>query len=79
MTDALLSMGLPGVVILGLAYALSRVYRSKEKLHEERLSDWKTLTEIVSENKLALRQHAEAMEELTDRLPGWVSGKDRSR
>jgi len=75
--DILLKMGLPGVVIVGLAFALRTLYQELTELHTTRAAELKELHgktgEVIGRNTAALDRHGESMQKILEkanRRPG---------
>lgn len=66
LTKYLISMGLPGIVILGLAWALLKLYNQLTALTEQRTAEIVKLqretVEVIERNTAALDKHSETLE-----------------
>lgn len=67
-SDTLLSLGLPGVIILVLGYAVWNLYRRLDTVHAERLVDAKTVegkvVDALNRNTAVLEKVVEKQEDL---------------
>ena len=62
-TDLLLSMGLPGVVILALGYAVLHLYRAQNATQEKRIAEQRDLLEKFH---TAIQKYAEELRALNE-------------
>ena len=52
----LASLGLPGIIIAGLAYYVNYLVRKKDELQEARLQEYKLLLDTVRENTVVMHE-----------------------
>lgn len=71
--DVLYSYGPLGVFVVILCAAVVFLYRDNQKLRDKREEDAKTMTAALIAGASSQDRIAEALEEFTRRLPGWIS------
>lgn len=77
MTEALTAYGPLGIAVVGLSWVVIRLYGKIETLRDKREADVQILAKIVEQNTATNNRYADILEEFANRLPGWISGKDR--
>lgn len=62
----LLKLGLPGIVIIALGFALWRERLANTKLWEDRVTDVRACSSALSESTEATKSHTDALRTLTE-------------
>jgi hypothetical protein len=77
--EILTGYGPLGVGCVVLAGAVVYLYRDNQKLRDKREEDVKTILTALANGSSTSDRIADVLEEFTNRLPGWISGRSRAR
>jgi hypothetical protein len=78
-TEILTGYGPLGVAVLALAACVGKLYRDLEKLRDKREEDVAAMTTAMAAGAASSDRIADALEELTNRLPAWISARASNR
>jgi hypothetical protein len=76
-TEVLTGYGPLGVAVIGLAWAVVHLYNRNQSLQDKREEEVKTVTEALTRSTAAQDRNADVLEEFANRLPGWISGRNK--
>lgn len=79
MQEILTGYGPLGIGCIVFAGAVVYLYRDNQKLRDKREEDVKTLLAALAASTTSSDNIADTIEEFANRLPGWISGRSKTR